>query len=88
MCTCLGFAKLELCAANDYIVAVKQEVVDNLLEIERLRTSVHKCYIVHAERRLHLRHLEELVEHHIGVGVTLYVDHDAHTLTVALVVDI
>ena len=88
VCTCLGFAKLELCAANDYIVAVKQEVVDNLLEIERLRTSVHKCYVVHAERRLHLRHLEELVEHNIGVGITLYVDDDAHTLTVALVVDI
>ena len=88
VCTCLGFAKLELCAANDYIVAVKQEVGDNLLEIKCLRTSVHKCYIVHAERRLHLRHLEELVEHNIGVGITLYVDDDAHTLTVALVVDI
>ena len=32
--------------------------------------------VVDAERRLKLRELEELVEHHLGVGLALDVDHD------------
>ncbi len=34
------------------------------------------------------RHLEEFVEHNIGVGLTFHVYHDAHALTARLIVDI
>ena len=88
MGTLLGLALLVLGAANHHIVTVLHEVVDALLEIEQAGTTVYQSDAVHRKVALEGRHLEEFVEHHIGVGIALDVNHDAHTLAVGLVVDI
>src|SRR4029077_11963679 len=42
----------------------------------------------HAERFLHLRHLEKLVEDDFRLFVALYFNDDAHAVAVALVADV
>ena len=50
----LGLAQVEPCAARNHIVAVVDEVREQLSECERVRPSVNQSHIVHAERRLQL----------------------------------
>ena len=49
---------------------------------------MNKGDAVHGKGGLQCRHLEELVEHHVGVEIALHVDDDAHTVLVALVVHV
>ena len=86
--TLLGLAQLIFSAAYHYFVAVGHKLADEFLEVECAGTSVDEGHVVDAERGLHLGHLVELVEHHVGVGVALELDDDAHALVVALVVDV
>ncbi len=88
MCTFLGFPEVELGASYHHLVAVSYELADELLEVECLGAAVYERDIVHAEGCLHLGHLVELVEDHVGVGVALELDDYAHSLVVALVVDV
>ena len=83
-----GFAEVVLCATDDDIVAMLDEVADEVLEGEQLRPSLHEGDAVDAEAGLQRRHLEELVQHDACVGVALQVNHDAHAFRVALVVDV
>ncbi len=84
----LSLAQLIFSAAYHHFVAVGHKLADEFLEVERAGTSVDEGHVVDAERGLHLGHLVELVEHHVGVGVALELDDDAHALVVALVVDV
>ena len=86
--TFLGFLKLKLSAANHHLMAMLQEVVEHVAQVHSLWASLHEANVVHAERRLQFGHLIELVEQHIGVEVLLHINNDAHTVTVALVVDV
>ncbi len=85
----LGFFKLELSAAYHNFMAVVNECLDEVLEVEQLRAAVNKSHVVDRERRLHGRHLVELVEHYVGIGILTQFYHDAHTLAcVRLVVEV
>ena len=86
--TLLGLLEVELGAADHHLVAVLQEVMQQFLEVQQHGTSVNQTHIINAERRLQLGHLIQLVEEHVGVEVLLDIDDDAHTVAVALVVDI
>ena len=73
-------AEAEDRAARHNFAAVRQEVHDHLLQVEQRRLAVHEGDHVHAEALLHLRHLEEVVEHDLGHGALLEVDADADLL--------
>ena len=83
-----GLVEVELGAADHHVVAVTDEILDELLEIEQAGTSVHQGDVVDREAGLQGCQFEEGVEHHIGHSTHLELDNDAHTLAVALVVDI
>ena len=84
----LCLAQVILGAADDYVVAVLDEVLDAVLEGEYARTSMDEGDIVDAEGALQVGHLEQLVEHDVGIGVALHVNDDAHALAACLVIDI
>ena len=77
-------------------MTVSHEVCDKILKVEQLWHTKslwmsrywHESDVVDTEIRLQLSHLEELVEQYIGIYSLLHINHDAHTLTVRLVVDI
>ena len=86
--TLLRFAQFELRAANDDIVAVLHEDLYAVFQRQRLGASVYEAHAVDGKGTLQGRHLEELVQDDVGVGVALHVHHDAHTFAVAFVVDV
>ena len=88
MGTFFGLALVILRAAYHHLVAVVHKVADAVLKREQTGTALDERDAVYGKRRLQRRHLEEFVEHHIGVGLALHVDNDAHTVAVALVVDV
>ena len=69
-------------------MAVLQEVVQQLFEVEQHGTAIDQAHVVDAERGLQLGHLVEFVEQHVRIEVLLDIDDDAHTMAVALVVDV
>ena len=84
----LGLAQVVFRTADDHLVAVADEIGNAVAQRQQLGTPLHQRNGVDGKRRLQRGHLEELVEHHTGVGVTLHVHHDAHTFAVALVVGV
>ena len=88
MGTLLCLAQIKLCAADYHIVTVLNEVLDAVLQSKQTRTPVNQRYIVNAERALQVSELEQLVEHHIGIGIALHIHHDTHTLAACLIVNV
>ena len=86
--TILCFLQVKLGATYSHVMTMVNEMLNTLLEREQLRPSVNKGDAVDRERALQSSHLEELVQYHIGIGITSYVNNDTHTLTSRLVVDI
>ena len=84
----LRLFQLKLGTAYHHLVTVIEEVLYQLLEVDSLGATIDQAHVVNTERRLQLRHLVELVEQHIGILVLLHINHYAHALAVALVVDI
>ena len=72
----LGFCQVMACAAQHHLAAMIDECLKDFLQAKRLGSSVHQRHIVHAERRLQCSHLEQLVKHDLGIGLTLDIDHD------------
>ncbi len=84
----LGLALVEARAAHHHVVAVLDEVFDQVAQREQLRTAVHQRDVVHGERGLQRRVLVKGVEHHARHGVLLEDHDDAQTVAVRLVVDV
>ncbi len=61
---------------------------DHVLEIELLGPAAVDRQHVGAERRLQVGEAPELVEHHVGDGIALQLDDDAHAFAVGLVPDV
>ena len=83
-----SLAEVVLRAADGNIVTMGDEIADEVLQGEQLRTPLNQGDAVHAETRLHRCHLEELVQNDTGVSIALQVNHDTHAFAVALVVDV
>ena len=64
-------------AAGDDLAAVREEVLDHLLQVEEHRLAVDERDHVDAEALLHLRHLVEVVQDNLGHRAHLQVDRDA-----------
>jgi len=73
-------AQTEDRTARHHFAAVRQEVHDHLLQVEKRRLAIYEGDHVHAKALLHLRHLEEIVEHDLRHGALLEIDADADVL--------
>ena len=75
-------------APDDDVDLMLDVQADHLVQAQRSRNTVHDREHVHAETGLQLAVLVEVVQHHLGHGVTSQGDHDLHADTVRrLVVD-
>ena len=79
------FFQAEQGAARDDFAAVAQKFVQNLLQIQQARLSVHQRNHVDAERVLQLREFVQLVQHHFGVFAAFELDDDARAVFVGFV---
>ena len=83
--------EVELRAAHDDFVAVRDVVLEALLQRQDLRHQLPRVRIRHerqhddAERRLHRRMLVQLVQHHAGNRIAFEFDYDADTITIGFV---
>src|SRR5262249_14517209 len=64
------------------------EVLDRIDQSQLFRLAIAHSQKNHGEAFLHLRVLEELVEHNLRLGSTLEFDHNAHALAVGLIANI
>ncbi len=78
----------ELGAAGDDLLAEVDEGLDQVLEVQKLGPAAVERHHVAAEARLQRRVAVELVQNHVGDGVALQLDHDAHAVTVGFVAEI
>ena len=81
-------AQQELDAPPDHLLAELGEGADEVLEVELLRPAADQRHHVGAERALQRREAVKLVQHHVGHGVALQLDHHAHALAIELVANI
>ena len=77
-----GFLQLETRAAQDDLVTVGHKVLNQLLEVQGIGTSVNQSHIVHVERALQRSHHEQLVQDDVRIGVALQLVHHADTFSV------
>ena len=84
----LGLAQVEARTAHHHVVAVVDEVLDQVAHRQQLRTAVHQRDVVHRERSLERRVLEKRIEHDARHGVVFEDDDDAQAVAVGLVVDV
>ncbi len=77
--------QLEAGAAQDHVLAERDEALQRVLQPHLARASAVQRQHVHAEAHLQLGEAEQLVQHHLGGGVALQFDDDAHAGAVALV---
>ena len=84
----LGLVELEPGAADDDVLLVGDVVAQHVAQREGLRHPVGQGQHVDPEGGLHGAVLEELVEHHLGDGLALELDDDAHARAVGLVAQV
>ena len=72
-------------ATHDDLVAMIQEVLEHLTERQHLRRAIDEREHDHPEGRLHLRVLEELIQHDPRDRVALELQHDADPVPIGFV---
>src|SRR6185369_15105707 len=75
-------------ASRHHILAVADEDLQRILEIEQLRTPADDRQHIDAERVLQLAELEELVLHDLRDGVALELDDHAHAVAIGFVAQV
>lgn len=83
-----ALAKSKRVRPHDHVVAVLDEMLHQIQQIEHHRTTVHQRDVVHRERGLQRRILIQRIEHHARHGIVFQDDDDTHAVPVGLVVDI
>ena len=84
----LGLGQLVAGTTHDNVGPVLDEILNQLLEVERHRPALHQADIIDAERALQLGFLIQVVEDHRIEGILLQVIHDAHPVAVRLVAQV
>ena len=72
-------------APDDDLATVAEENEQRILEVQEPRPAVDDREHVDAERLLHRGVLVELVQEHVGDGVALEIDDDAHPVAVGFI---
>ena len=83
-----GLAEEELGPAGDDLLAEIHEGLEQVLQVHQLGAAAVQRHHVAAEGRLQRREPVELVQHHVGHGVALDLDDDAHARPVGFVAQI
>src|SRR6185312_10482979 len=78
-------AQIENGATGDDLTPMPDEVFEDFLEIQQARLAIDQRHHVDAEGDLQRGLLEQVVQHHVGRGVTAHFDHHAHAILVGLV---
>ena len=78
----------ELGTPGDDLLAEIDEGDEDIAQVHQLRAAAVQRDHVAAERGLHGGEAPELVQHHVGVGVALQLDDDAHAVAVGFVAQI
>ena len=92
MGTLLCLAQIVLCTTNDYVVTMFDKVLDAVLQRKQLRTAclvsmvVNQSNAVNGKGSLQSCHLEQFVQYDIGIEVAFYVNNNAHTVLITLIV--
>ena len=86
----LGLFQVVLGAADDDLFLEGKILVNDMPQGEdlRLRLVIHQGQHIDGKGGLELGLGEQAVEHHLGIGVPLELDNDAHTVTVGFIPDI
>ena len=84
----LGLVKVELRAAHHHLVAEVDEVGDYLLEGEGAGAASDQGDVIDGEAGLERRVLEKGVQHDVGIGVLLEIEHDADALAAGKLLDV
>ncbi len=83
-----GLVEQEPRAPRDDLFAEAQKRLQDRLQVHQLRLATVERHEIAAERRLQHRVAIELVEHDIGHGISLELDHHPHALAVGFVANI
>ena len=83
-----GMVQLELGASGDDLGTEADERLQQFLEVHQARPAAIERQRIHAERGLQRREAIELVQHHVGHGVALQLDHQAHAVAIAFVANL
>ena len=86
--TLFCLAQIVFCTADNHLMTVCNKVRDAVAKSKQAGTSLYKCDAVHAEAGLEGRHLEQFVEHNAGIGIAFYINNNAHTFLVRLIIDV
>ena len=84
----LGLAKQIAGAAFNRLDPEVEKHLKHLAEREQDRLTVHQRQHVSAEVALQRRQLEQIVQHHLGIGVAAQFHNDAHAIAIALITDV
>ena len=84
----LGLAQQVAGAPLDRLNPELEEHLEHLAQGEQDRLAIHQRQHVGAEVALQGRELEQVVQHHLGVGVPTQLHHDAHAIAIALIADV
>ncbi|CAI8152113.1 MAG: Uncharacterised protein [Synechococcus sp. CC9902] len=84
----LRFSQEVAGATLDRLDAEVEEHLEHLPQGEQDRFPIHQREHVSAEIALQRRQLEEVVQHHLWIGITAELHHDAHAVTIAFVPDV
>ena len=80
--------ELELGAAGDDLLTELDKRLDDVAQVEQLGPAAADRQHVGGERSLRRGVPPQLVQHHLGRGVALQLDDDAHAVPVGLVADV
>ena len=83
-----AFGQVEARPPGHHFLAVRDEVLEHLLQGERLRQALHEGEVVDAEGGLKLRVGEELVQDDLRRDALPQVDDDPHAVPVRFVVQV
>ena len=88
MSTFLSLAQIELSTTNHYFMTMLNKQANQVFQIQQLRTTMYQGNVIYAERCLQSCHFEQLVQYNAGIRITFYINYNAHTFTVGLIVHI
>ena len=88
MSTFLSLTQIELSTTDHYFMTMLNKQANQVFQIQQLRTTMYQGNVIYAERCLQSCHFEQLVQYNAGIRITFYINYNAHTFTVGLIVHI
>ena len=88
MCTRLGPAQIMNAAPRDHIAAVIKEMLQHLLQVQKLRAPSAQRHHIDAEAGLQRRAAVQIIQHDFGAGVAAQFHHHPGAVLVGLVTDL